>query len=107
MEGDAGVAIGIALSALVVVSLLAIATNVNGIRRLLQGLLFPGGEPSIVRACPHCRLQVNARASVCPFCRRDSEPWRQVDGVWRRTAEGGTEEYFDDASRSWRDASSR
>jgi len=105
MEDGAGLAFGIVFSVLIVVSLLIIAANVNGIRRMVQGLLFPREGPQVVRACPHCRLQINAEATVCPFCHRESAPWRQVDGVWRRIAEGGTEEYFDDASRSWRHAS--
>lgn len=47
----------------------------HAIARLREGLaqalpLKPKGASPRLRACPHCRREVDAGASKCPYCRR-------------------------------------
>ena len=98
---EAGAFIGMVLSVMVVITVFVIASNVSAIRQTIQSVLYPAGSAQVARVCPHCRLQIHAEATVCAFCTRESEPWRLEDGVWWRPAEGGGDEYFDPATRTW------
>jgi len=97
---DEAAAFGLALTIAIVVSLIVIAVEIHNLRRTIREVFFPQGVTRTVRACPYCKLQMSAEATICVFCRRDSTPWEQRQGVWWRTSEAG-EEYFDVDSNAW------
>jgi hypothetical protein len=48
----------------------------------------PWDIPRVERACPHCGTSMQAAASLCPQCHRESEAWRLHEGRWWRTLDG-------------------
>lgn len=63
----------------------------------------PWDVPRIDRVCPHCGVQMEAAAGLCPDCHRQSEAWQFQDGLWWRVVEG---EWLslDPATQEWRKA---
>lgn len=51
------------------------------------------------RECPFCRSNIRADASVCPHCRRESDPWEMRDGRW--WAKGDDGEWWALGARGW------
>jgi hypothetical protein len=52
------------------------------------------------RECPHCTQPMRRDASVCPHCRRESQPWRLHEGRWWvETPEGWYQR--DDQRETW------
>ena len=52
------------------------------------------------RECPHCKSQMRRDASVCPHCRRDSEPWTFHQGFWWVERPSGRY-YLDEKTGQW------
>jgi len=50
----------------------------------------PATDPmTLTRECPHCKSAIRPDATVCPHCRRESEPWTLHENTWWRHDEGG------------------
>ena len=101
MDVEAGFALSIAYAVLVLLFLGLIAINAALLRSAVQKVLFPGGVPAVLRACPHCQRQMPARATVCSFCRRESEAWVLHEGRWWTTRSDGTRVYLEPTTGAW------
>jgi hypothetical protein len=61
----------------------------------------PSGRQSAWRReCPHCKEPMRRDASVCPHCRRESQPWRLHEGRWWVEKPEGWY-YLDDQRNAW------
>jgi hypothetical protein len=58
--------------------------------------------PKAVRECPHCKEGMRRDASVCPHCRRDSDPWQYWEGRWWATDARGHHVWHDERLGTWR-----
>jgi hypothetical protein len=62
-------------------------------------------ESHRLRECPHCKEAMRRDASVCPHCRRDSDPWRCWEERWWTPAGCEPPQWYDEAAESWRGVS--
>ena len=53
------------------------------------------------RECPFCKSNIRADASVCPYCRRESQAWRLHEGHWWTRDDAGQDWWLDDAANRW------
>lgn len=71
--------------------------------RLGRAGLAPPPGPGVVRECPHCKEPMRRDASVCPHCRRESDPWEYREGLWWLHTEQGAV-WLHESSQTWRSA---
>jgi hypothetical protein len=62
----------------------------------------PLSRGQMMRECPSCKEAMRRDASVCPHCRRDSEPWRFWEGRWWAYSASGDDVWYDEVFGVWR-----
>ena len=62
--------------------------------------IAPSRGPRATRECPSCKELMRRDASVCPHCRRESEPWRYEGGYWWVHRDNGFH-YLDERTGTW------
>jgi hypothetical protein len=69
----------------------------------------PRSTASAYRECPYCKEPMRRDASVCPHCRKESQPWEFDQGYWWIQDASGTWQMLDEETGEWatweRDAS--
>jgi hypothetical protein len=56
---------------------------------------------NMMRECPFCKSSIRRDASVCPYCQRESKPWRLHNGYWWFTNDDGEQFWLDTKSNTW------
>ena len=75
--------LAVILQLAVLIAFFVLVSNTGKIRRLLETLAYPEGNPGrLLRLCPSCREKMQPGATVCPHCRRESPAWFRRDRLW-------------------------